>query len=265
MIKLNPLKFSKFITIGILLLVNFSSYANQDDKLYQIEIIVFEHLDKSGLQESWPLEPGKPSYSSAHTLKSPDHQAIEEGQQNFVAVRDEALQLDDAKERIKKQGGYRIIMHKGWKQTIPEKKLSDKLRLTGGKRYSRSDRNLSDYLGMEEEALGANIDASKVSEIDGTILLSKGRYLHLDADLLFTKPMKVLSPISDFEGSISAANSPKVSLANVANRNQWEYETNARLQPFRLKESVRLRLNEVQYIDHPIYGILIAVLPDEKA
>ena len=263
---MNNLNKIKSILLSLLITFCFASQA-KDDQWYQVEIIVFEHLDKSGLQEAWPLEPGKPNFNATRILQLPERaQSTEDDRPNFVAVPDEALQLQDAKERIKKQGSYRIVMHKGWKQKVTDKKIAEKLRLIGGKNYFRSSQDLGNHMDMENDTFGASADVAQNSfEVDGTLLLSKSRHLHLETDLVFTKPMKVLSPVAGFEGSMSAASAPKVTLANVKNRNQWQNETNARLQPFRLKESVRLRTNEVQYIDHPIYGILFAIIPEENS
>lgn len=279
---------------------------SSDDQWYQVELIVFEHLDKSGLQETWPLEPGRPNLSNAKELKTLEQLSkastpvsghrkqleellaaekdvynedpVEEKQRpavdqtsfldNFILVKDENLQLKDAKERVQKQGSYRIIFHKGWKQKITSKKLAEKLRLVGGKVYTPTTsrqqpaNSFGDEIAMEQDYLGSGLDMEATHEVDGTLLISKGRFLHIDADLVFTRPMKVLTPATGLEGSLTAS-SPKVSLANVHNRNQWQGETNARLQPFRLNQSVRMRSNEVQYIDHPLYGILVAIMPDE--
>lgn len=255
--------------------LSFSSHAS-DEQWYQVELIVFEHLDKKGLQETWPLDPGRPNVSDARSLiseqqASSDDASVqsEQARLNYLAVKDSQLQLTDARERVANQGSYRIIFHKGWKQKIADKKLAEPLRLIGGKQYESAtnsyDNQFGDELAMAyDNDMGSHLDMQNSYEVDGTLRISKGRYLHIDTDLVFTRPMRVLTPATGLQGSLTTG-SPKVSLANVSNRSRWQHETNARLQPFRLSQSVRMRSNEVQYIDHPLYGILVAIMPEESS
>lgn len=268
-------RFVSFFLITLLSALSVSTVASTD-LWYQVEVIIFEHLDKRGLQETWPLEPGRPNTSQAQLLSSGTPQTQEgsvdqpaRSLYQFTQLSETDLQLNDAKERIQKNGNYRIIVHKAWKQKIGDKKIAEKLRLIGGKQYTRTNtahkqNTFGDSIAMEQTEIGAGADVRNTAyELDGTLMLSRSRHLHLDADLLFTKPMRVLSPAQGVEGSLSAAGSHKVLLGNVQNRNQWQQEANARLQPFRLNQTVRVRTNEVQYIDHPMYGMLVAVIPQK--
>lgn len=65
------------------------------------------------------------------------------------------------------------------------------------------------------------------NEVDGIVRLSMGRNLNVDTDLLFRKT-----------GSDNT---------------------------FRLKETSRLRADEITYIDHPNYGVLVMVSPEKTA
>jgi len=253
--------------------------------MYQVEMIVLEHLDKSGLEESWPLEPGKPN---THNAQSPidttanteqenheldtkalnttnfepnlesDIQAKTEHESEFVLVPPAELQLTDAKERLKAKGSYKIIAHKAWRQPIHHKNEAQAMHFTAGKSYGQeSTYSSSDDYDLDEYGYKENDESHKPStsaqfEVDGTIRLTRSQYLHVDTDLVFTKPMRVLTP--------AAGSQSLVKLTNVRNRSNWERESNARLQPFRLKQLVRIRKNEVQYLDHPMYGVLISVI-----
>tara|TARA_R110002110_G_scaffold404606_1_gene623214 strand:+ start:258583 stop:259482 length:900 start_codon:yes stop_codon:yes gene_type:complete len=288
----------KFVT-GCLLLISIwlsplqaKSKDEKTEPLYQVELIIFEHLDKSGLQEAWPLEPGKPNVyhaQSLSTLNDNKQEAPEIGtaelnasefgmaenensnndQNNIEQTADATiqiseatqLQLEDAKARIKAKGSYRIIAHKAWIQPVLNKKEAITVRLAAGKTYaqktssySENNYDVDEYGYKDENSMAPN--PSELLEIDGTIKLIRGRYFHVDTDLIFTKPMRVLTPAS---GASSA-----VKLTNVRNRNNWERESNSRLQPFRLKRLVRIRKNEVQYLDHPMYGVLVTLTSIEN-
>ncbi len=249
----------KSLVLVLLMLSCFKTYA-KEEQWYQVEVLVFENLDKAGLQESYPLNPGHPNVSAAKKLLDVSNaSSTSDEAQNYVQVNNDALQLNDAKDKIQKQGSFRVILHKGWKQRISEKNLSDTLRLVGGKSYS--SRGGSDI--QLDDALGANADVKQSAyEVDGTIKISKSRYLHVDTDLILTKPMRVLSTATGVQGSINAGTS--ATFANVSNRSTWQQEANARLQAFRLKQSIKMKSSDVQYIDHPLYGMLVTIKPEKK-
>ena len=67
--------------------------------------------------------------------------------------------------------------------------------------------------------------------IEGTLRLSRARYLHLEANLLHHRQVPLDTPT---EGTM-----------------------------FRLQDSRRMRSKEVHYIDHPLVGLLVLVTPYE--
>lgn len=159
----------------------------KDEKWYRVEMIVFEMGDKNAASET--SDPGMPSFTNAVSLTT-------EPNAEFSLLTDKQLSLNNAKQRIQKR--YPLVLHKGWRQVITDKDHSQKVRLTGGKN----------------------------DEVDGTVRLSLGRNLNVDADLLFKK----------------------IGSANV----------------YRLKESSRLHPDEIAYIDHPNYGVIVMVTPEKS-
>lgn len=239
-----------------IVLVFFSTLTKaKPEKIYLVEVVIFENLNSKALHETWPLNPGSPNIYKAKTLHTLalEQQNKEGNTQGFIELEPNAFQLNDAEKRIQQQGNYRIIAHKAWRQPIQSKEKAENIRFYGGRFYRThlSNEALSDD---PQNATSQSSDLPSY-EIDGVLKLSKSRYLHLKADLSFTKPMRVLT-------SISGPNQA-VSLAQVNNTQHWENEPNARLQPFRLNQSVRIRMNEVHYVDHPMFGMLITVLPED--
>ena len=70
--------------------------------------------------------------------------------------------------------------------------------------------------------------------VEGMIKLSGENDLHLDTDLLFQKTMK-------------------------------KQKNQSQIQTLRLQDSTRIRANEIQYLDHPVYGVIVMVIPESKA
>lgn len=226
----------KAIKIAVVACLTFSATIScaitptNNEKWYRVEVLVIESKDKSALAEEWPLDPGKPTLANAIALDSASTGDI-------TLLNDNQLTLGRAKKRL--QQNYRLIMHKGWRQTLSDKTTAQNIRLVGGQNYA-----------------AGNID----NEVDGIIKLSTGRYMNVDADLVFYKPMK-LAPGTAVELGVASENQGTARF-EIADKN-WQSDPQARLQPFRLKESSRLKADEIHYIDHPLYGIIIVVSPEK--
>lgn len=207
-----------------------SAFASAE-KWYRVEVLVIESKDKSALTQEWPINPGKPSLANAISPNS-DPAA------DFGLLNENELTLSKAKKRL--QQNYRLIMHKGWRQTLSDKGVAQNVRLLGGQTYGADD-----------------------YEVDGVMKLSSGRYMNVDADLLFYKPMKLISAANAELGVQEESNQGTAQFSEVLAK-QWQEDPSARLQPFRLKESSRLKADEIHYIDHPLYGIIIVVTPEKS-
>lgn len=218
----------RLLALPMLLIFPFLVNA-QAEKWYRVEVLIFENNDKQALTEEWPLNPGLPSFANAVNLNSDP--TIEFGQ-----LSDGHLALIDARRKIQKN--YHLVLHKAWRQTIGDKEHAQKVHLIGGKDFG----------------------GSTAHEVDGILRLTSGRYLHVDADLLLRKPMKVILPPMSADQTETAISAK---FADVANRNLWQNEPGVKLQSFRLKESSRVRLEEIQYIDHPMYGMIIMVTSEK--
>ncbi len=221
------------LSIG-LTFISLNVLANAD-KWYRVEVLVIEAKDKSALAEEWPLNPGKPSLANAIDLN-------QDATRDFGLLNDNQLTLGRAKKRL--QQNYRLIMHKGWRQTLSDKDNAPKVHLIGGQNYS-----------------GNNSTDSQHFEVEGVLKLSSGRYLNVDADLLFHKPMKIISS-ANVELGIPDNTQGTARFVEVPSKS-WQDDSSARLQTFRLKESSRLKIDELHYIDHPLYGIIIVVSPEK--
>lgn len=221
------------LSIG-LTCISLNTLANTD-KWYRVEVLVIEAKDKSALAEEWPLNPGKPSLANAVDLN-------QDTTSDFSLLNDNQLTLGRAKKRL--QQNYRLIMHKGWRQTLSDKDNAPKVHLMGGQNYS-----------------GSSATDSQHFEVDGVLKLSSGRYLNVDADLLFHKPMKIVSS-ANVELGVPNNMQGTARFVEVSSKS-WQEDSAARLQTFRLKESSRLKVDELHYIDHPLYGIIIVVSPEK--
>lgn len=223
-----------------------SSIANaQELQWYTVEIIVFRMLDESGLYlERWPIDPGQPRVDLARSLNGaifPDAPQNTAENGAFSLLGADQFELGEVASALKRSRGYQPVLHVAWRQ--PGFSQSEAITVRVHSQLAnpyRTDetavlRQASEYESFAlEQAPAASLPSAV---LDGTIRLRRGRYLHVDADLVYYRPPSV---------------------TRVAG---------AGLEPslFRLTESRRMRSSELHFLDHPMFGMLVEVRPYERA
>ncbi len=91
---------------------------------------------------------------------------------------------------------------------------------------------------------GADYRRSSTSELNGTIAIGLGRYLHVHTDLIYTEPA---SPRRAAQSATDALFSQRLPA--------W--------QSYRVRDHRRMRSRELHYLDHAKLGMLILITPYE--
>lgn len=270
-----------------------SAAAKTDEHWYQIELVIFENRGSDNTTEVWSENPGKPDrdnavelhYSSAVAAPSAlpaatvgDNGAdaapaspslsAENGDEPaapepYTLLPEEQLALNDDIERLNKSAEYQPLLHIAWRQPVPERGLgqpvlidSRKLPLytariadTTATVEAHSDQPHSGTALPPPEALyeqGPDEIVTTINEnfVTGTVSLTRGRYLHIGLDLLFERQPN--SPqLFSFFGFGNAGDIPE---------------------EYRLTQQRRLRRGQLNYFDHPKFGVLAVVTAvDEDA
>jgi len=108
-----------------------------------------------------------------------------------------------------------------------------------------------------------------VQALDGTVTLVVSRYLHLHADLHYTKPV-------DWRAEVGATRSAPRRIDNVDSGDKGEGESVERRRvamarddegravlSYPFEQRRRMRSGELHYLDHPVLGVLVIVQPRE--
>jgi hypothetical protein len=204
---------------------------------YTVEVIIFRYAQDVGVGSEvfLPDAPLEPELGDAlDLLEELDEQPLlpadgaDEAKEEteplpdseLVLLDEESYQLLDAYGRLERLDAYEPLMHFGWTQaTWPEE---------------------------QTEAIPLHLFGRPPAELDGTLKLYLGRYLHLVAELQLQAPGEVIersAPQSGFNGyseTVDAAGdlvSPPVF--------------------FRINEDRILRNGELRYYDHPKFGMLV--------
>ena len=196
-----PIRISAFHSCLIALLVLSAGPAPvvAAPKLYDVEIIIFSHNTRSDQGEAW---------------HQPDAEA---GRAQGVSPQNRFTELSSSHYRLKpvryslQQGGeYTVLYHRAWRQLA----------------YS-----LSRAVDYPVHALSNDSRNS----VEGTVRLVRGRYLHLDMDLL---------------------------LMDAATQPPGHYADGPGITPaYRLIEKRRIKSSDLHYFDHPRFGVLALVTP----
>jgi hypothetical protein len=168
-------------------------------QLYDVEIIIFSNNTRSDQGEAW---------------REPEAAAgpVQGGfrQNRFTELASSRHRLKPVRYSLQQGGEYTVLYHRAWRQLA----------------YSPS--RAVDY------PVQAMSDDSRNS-VEGTIRLERGRYLHLDMDLLLRE--NATHPPGYF------AEGPGITPA------------------YRLTEKRRIKSSELHYFDHPRFGVLALVTP----
>jgi Peptidoglycan-binding protein, CsiV len=132
------------------------------------------------------------------------------------------LKQEDA--RLQRDGSYSVVLHGAWIQPVPDRDQPMPLLIQTGKRSASS------------------------WQIEGTIEVALGRYLHVDTRLWYRPdPGAVPGPPAASPDAVAIGADPRA-----------EPDAEAYME---LREQRRLRSGELHYFDHPKFGMLVRIDP----
>ena len=287
------------LVAALSLLIPAVSRAQDQDEVtwYAIEVIVFERSGDIGRDaEFWPAEPGFPDIAGAVELAGegpvPEQDADEsatggesaapEGTDGaappttptpraFRLVPPEEHRLTDLWARLNKSNAYRPLLHLAWIQAGVSSEQARPIHLRNNNAalgavttsVDESQPAFSEpgYAPTLSSRISVARDPSKAA-LDGTLRVHRARYLHVQADLLYYRPLA-----SDARAAIPAADDPGAALVpdspDMALIEQLLAEEDAAPRLFRLTENRRMRSRELHYLDHPLFGMLVEAWPVE--
>ena len=233
---------SKLYLATVMILTQLTAVAHAKD--YAIEVILF--ANKTGLYdtaEQFAANQIIPAPYRGIVLENIELDEVENKESLWLPLGPEEYTLNNIANQLKKSGRYRILQHVAWRQPIVDKANSQPILVRAGRDFSqlfpeRAYRPIefSDTLTAEEEQ---NL-TTEVRELDGTINIVIGRYIHFYTDLVYRLPR-----------------SNPTELRDALNRDQI-------LVDYAIKSHRRMRSRELHYIDHPLVGILIEATPIEE-
>ncbi|MCP5141857.1 MAG: hypothetical protein H6926_05695 [Chromatiales bacterium] len=256
-----PLTWAALLVGGFLASIPLARAVDDEGRWYRIEVVIFEQRNLGDAAiEVWPVDPGMPDMAMVKDLENPPA--------GFSVSFRNNLELGGHAARLSRSGRYEPIMHFAWTQRGLDQRRAIPLRVKGGVIYPplpvASPPERSPLLPVTPVTAGVDAGASGpktattfgiapltpvepevLYQLDGTLTLVLGRYLHLYTDLI---NRRLLAP-----GSLVFADGGAAPT----------YDNGQALASFRVREHRKMRSKELHYIDHPILGILVKATPVE--
>jgi hypothetical protein len=204
---------------------------------YQIEVIVFSHLTSTGVsQENWPQ-----TYITPFNLENSTTLFQDTDNQNPIAtytlLPNKLLGLTTESNKLAQHPDYKTLIHVAWRQQIPKNTNKDStIHLYGGIGY-----NAQGTAKTFDSAQTQPFNSVNTWQVNAILQLSLNRYINTKFNAVFAIPTKQLKHL------------------NTGTNNQDL--GNKSISFITLKQSRRMKSYELNYIDNPLYGILIKITP----
>lgn len=209
----------------ILVLLSFSHTAISKD--YIVEMIFFANISSSTDSVHISTQAVVPDLSGSISL---NQNAQSSG---FIPLTSDTFTLSGKANALNKSGKYRVLKHMSWLQPGLAKEDAIAVRINAGKNYINEFKERSfTQADFNDRRLPAN---HPVNELDGTVKIILGRFLHLYTDLVYRKTFDVNSDDALGRSHVLA--------------------------DFPVKTHRKMRSSTLHYIDHPYLGILIEIRP----
>ena len=246
-----------------------SAYAETDIRYYDVEIILFEHLDAKNRQsEDWKarrLPPESEQAELSHELGLPyvlEAESPYDKDAMFVVLKDEDKRLSEEAKLIEESQTRRILSHIAWRQPGLAKDQAVWVQFKQMVKTESEDTTEKDKLiptSTSTNTVDFLTGEKKFNPyIEGKIKVMLARYLHVDTDIVyFAEPVPQVELTTDLgaQGDNTGLNED----GSVTQVQLSEPEV------FLLKQlRRRIRSTELHYLDHPVMGMMLMITPYEK-
>lgn len=202
---------------------------------YDIEIVFFEDTtNRYSNSEQWKKIESDLLPATTHPY---ENQADENLATNIIE--NEVNSLEKYIEKLEKSTRYNVLMHKTWRQTGLDAESAIDIYIDSIENKISLNKITPNEITRNKLTMATNTDANSSiakSSIQGTVKIVLGRYLHVYTDMVYKKPVLPYTPTK----------------LPIENKKHKEYI---------IKSHRRMRSNELHYIDHPLVGILVKVIP----
>ena len=222
---MKPIQIWKQILASLLLLSTSLSLHAKD---YEIEVILFTHT--AGINQ--------PSEQAVLRQIEPKRNGKYLGKKGSVrALSRERYRMGGIARRLTSSPEYKVLKHIAWRQPALSKRQAYPIQIRAGKDYQGEFPTRS-YRPVEFGDTTQSSGSRAVYELEGTLTVTVGRYLHIYSDLVYRLPQRAQYASAGFSNRVLA--------------------------DYHVKSHRRMRSKELHYVDHPIVGMIVEATPIEE-
>jgi len=242
------MKAPRYLFSAVLVLCSLSAPAFAEDVGYEVEVIIFEdttgvydHVEKWSAVEDH-LEQ-QDQVQATEQRSAADNKASAE-LAKIQPLSAKQFRLNSEANRLAQHPDYHVLLHAAWKQRGLDRDLAFPV-------------HIDSNLGISTQAPASDATSqpsdAHATHIAGDITLVMSRYLHINADLIYQKP-------------ITEVIDQPVDLQPAASRSPFDKPTSGpttviRYEDFPVKFERRMRSREIHYLDHPLVGMIVLATP----
>lgn len=221
-----------FIALACLFLNQAIAADNSSNaKQYQVEIIIYSQITPQAVQsEQWPITPAfqLPSSRYVNLVQAADDTPITDNQIQLLPAKD--FKLKHVQRRINNNPDYKTIMHIAFRTAAQSPRQAVPIHIQGG----------TSFLPNGDHANGTESTDGIQQQVNGMISLNVQRYFNVAFNLTFSAPLQQIASLS---------------------KDNYYNTLDSGLMHFHLLQNRRMRSNELNYIDFPLYGIVMKIFP----
>lgn len=260
----------RLIAATLLLLPGLFPGIAQAVRFYDVEMIVFAQQDSNqGASEYWPQRhaAGTPGADNENDSRAAldflgNQQGLASRVHKINLLPREDKRLGGARSQLARSSKFRPLLHLAWRQPGLDKAHAPRLRIHNGKRLATDfDQQAPVSASTATSAVNTSANGQAISsparppspiydieELDGSIQITRGRYLHIDTDLQFYRRLP-----TSYGVQLPTSTRLDESDSDIKGR------SSTRLYRFDLKQTRRMRRDEIHYLDHPLFGMIITI------
>ena len=200
---------------------------------YQVELVVFDRLNPNLDGEQWQNE----VFVVRDNLVELQAADATDGLVPYMVLDKGRNRLNGVQRVFKLSSQYRPLIHLSWQQPATQRRQSRYVhlqRLDGNPSVPVANSSNPD---AEPEFIDELIPMNRI--IDGSIRIRSGFYLHADVDLSYFKDLPAENKI---------LRSTEESFVGTTDKTV-----------IKLKETRKIKLNEIHYFDNPKFGVILQV------
>ena len=226
--------FNKLLFVTLVLF----SHAVLAESWYQVEVVVFDRLNPNLDGEQWQYQEFEIRNNTVELQAASDTSLVP-----YSILDKSRNRLNGVYRYFKLSSDFRPLYHVSWQQEATERREARYVhiqRLEGGQTIpviKTEELNEVAITNDEPAFIEEMIMPDKI--IDGSIRIRSGFYLHADVDLSYFTPLPAENKV---------LRSSEESLSSGFDKTE-----------IKLKETRKIKLNEIHYFDHPMFGVVLQV------